>query len=254
MTSALSGKRVLITRAGEQAAQFARALADRDAEPVLAPAIAIVAPDDPSEAERAVAELPTFDWLIFTSQNGVDAFAALLEAQRVASTGAAKIAAIGERTAERLRARGIRVDATAREFVAEALARELVARATPGQRALLFTAQEARDVLPAMLEAAGLRVTVAAAYKTVVPEDPHFAQKVAGADVLTFASASAVRGYATLLGSAASDAARGKCIACIGPITAAAAAESGLAVDVVAATHTGKGLIDALESFFRASA
>jgi uroporphyrinogen-III synthase len=117
---------------------------------------------------------------------------------------------------------------------------------------LLYCAQEARDVLPRMLEEAGLNVDVVAAYRTVVPKDNDFAGKVARADVLTFTSASTVRGFVQLLGDSATpaQAASGKCVACIGPITANAAAQAGLKVDVVAAAFTTEGLLNALESCF----
>jgi uroporphyrinogen-III synthase len=104
-----------------------------------------------------------------------------------------------------------------------------------------------------MLDEAGRPATVVAAYKTVVAADAGFAQKVAQADVLTFTSASTVRGFVTLLGaSAAVSAAHGKCVACIGPITADAAREIGLPVDVVASVYTTAGLLDALEAHFAA--
>jgi uroporphyrinogen-III synthase len=90
------------------------------------------------------------------------------------------------------------------------------------------------------------------AYKTVVPSDSGFANKAAAADVLTFTSASTVRGFAELLGgdAAAARVAGGKCIACIGPITARAATDAGLQVDLVASTYTTAGLLDALEAYF----
>jgi uroporphyrinogen-III synthase len=103
-----------------------------------------------------------------------------------------------------------------------------------------------------MLLDAGLSVTDVAAYKTVVADDDAFGEKVARADILTFTSASTVRGYSALLGGdeAAAAAASGKSIACIGPITAQAAREIGLRVDVIASVFTTSGLLDALEVHF----
>jgi uroporphyrinogen III methyltransferase/synthase len=253
-TSPLFGKRVAITRTGEQSASFARALLERGAEPIVAPAIAIEPPDDPSVVERALGRLGDFSWLVFTSRNGVDALFQALAAHGAdaRAIGRAKIAAIGERTAERLRDHGIRADLVPDTFIGEAVASALIARARPGDRVLVYRAQEARDVLPRMLEEAGLIVSVVPAYKTVVPSDPSFAAKIAPADVLTFTSASTVRGFATLLGgdAQAAKAARGKCVACIGPITAEAARETGLDVNVVAARYTTRGLLDALDAHF----
>ncbi|MGA8796250.1 MAG: uroporphyrinogen-III C-methyltransferase [Candidatus Cybelea sp.] len=252
-SGALFGKRVLITRAGEQSGEFARALLARGAQPVLAPAIAIAPVDDTSAAERAFQELSSYAWLIFTSQNGVDAFFRRLAARQgdARSIGRVKVAAIGERTAARLRTYGVIADLVPAEFISEEIAREVNARGSAGDRILLYRAQEARDVLPQMLQDAGLDVTIVAAYTTVIPPDAHFASKVSEADVLTFTSASIVRGFVTLLRDvAASRAASGKCVACIGPITANAAAQAGLNVDVVAPVHTTAGLLDALEIYY----
>ncbi|HVN70095.1 MAG TPA: uroporphyrinogen-III C-methyltransferase [Candidatus Binatia bacterium] len=248
----LFGKRVLITRAGEQSEAFAHALLERGAQPIAAPAIAIEPADDAGAAERALDELDSFAWLVFTSQNGVDAFFARLESRGAdaRAIGRAKVAAIGERTADRLRAYGVRADLVPEVFVAEEMARAIVASARRGDRALIYRAQEARDVLPAMLEEAGIAALVVPAYKTVVPPTPGFAESVERADILTFTSASTVRGFAELLGGEdrAASAARGKLVACIGPITARAAEEAGLRVDVVAERYTTAGLLEALEA------
>jgi len=251
---ALFGKRVLITRAGRQADSFARALLERGAEPISAPTIAIEPPDDPSAAECALDELSSFAWIVFTSRNGVDAFFERLAARGrdARAIGGALVAAIGERTAEQLERRGIRADLVPPAYVGEELAGNLVERSRAGDRILLYRASDARDALPLALEAAGRRVTDVAAYKTVVAHDPDFAEKAERADVLTFTSASTVRGFVALLGSgdAAAAATRDKCIACIGPITAQAATAAGLRVDVVASAYTTAGILDALEAYF----
>lgn len=252
----LFGKRVLVTRAGPQSSTFANALLARGAEPIVAPTIEITAPDDPLPARRVLDGLGAYEWLVFTSQNGVDAFFAALDSrdEDARALGAARVAAIGDRTAERLRGHGIRADLVPGAFVGEKIARALIERAAPGDRVLIYRAQEARDALPRMLEEAGLRPDVVAAYKTVFAQPPNFHDAVARAVVLTFTSASTVRGFCAALGgdAAAADAARGKCVACIGPITAQSATEAGLAVDVIATVYTTAGLIDALEAYFAA--
>jgi uroporphyrinogen III methyltransferase / synthase len=245
---------VLITRAGHQSAAFARALLAHGAEPILAPVIAIEAPDDAAAATRALDELPAHAWLVFTSQNGVDAFFARLDSRGgdARAIGSVKVAAIGERTAERLRSRGVRADLIPGAFISEEVARALIARTQPGDRVMIYRAQEARDVLPRMLEDAGRRPTLVAAYKTVVAQDAAFREKVARADVLTFTSASTVHAFCSLLGSDVAAAARGKSVACIGPVTASAAREAGLTVDVVAQVYTTMGLLEALETHLAA--
>jgi uroporphyrinogen III methyltransferase/synthase len=253
----LFGKRVLVTRPAEQAAEFARALAARGAEAILTPTITIEPPDDVRAAHRCVDELHTYAWVVFTSSNGVDAFfdrLASLDAD-ARYFGKVKVAAIGEKTAERLERYGVRPDIVPAEFISEEIARALIEAAHPGDRILVYRAAEARDILPAMLADAGLNPTVVAAYRTALAHDAQFAEKVARADVLTFTSASTVRGFSEQFESAAraAEIARAKTVACIGPITAEAAREAGLRVDVIAQRFSTAGLIDALEAHFATS-
>jgi uroporphyrinogen III methyltransferase / synthase len=256
-TEPLFGKRVMITRAGHQSESFAAALLSRGAEPILAPTIAIEEIGDPS-ADGALKDLSPFAWIVFTSQNGVDAFFRRIESHNADARALcdARVAAIGPRTAERLESYGVRADLVPDEFVSETIARDVIAASSPGDRVLLYRAAEARDALPRLLEEAGRVVDDVAAYRTTIPSDPAFAEKVARADVLTFTSASTVRGFSTLLGgdTAAATAAQGKCVACIGPITAQAVKETGLTPDVVAAVYTTAGLLDALEAYFSTQA
>ncbi len=247
-SNALHGKRVLVTRPAHQSDRFAQALRDAGAQPVLAPVIAFAAPDDVASAERAVRDAATFAWIVFTSANGVAAFFELLDARREDARylNDAKIAAIGSGTAAALRARGIYPDLVPRTFVAEDLAESLIAAAAPGARLLIFRAQEARDVLPQMLRESGRDPHVVAAYKTVIMTDPQFAQKVEQCDILTFTSASTVQGFAKNLTDPVR-ASEGKTVACIGPVTAQAARDIGLPVDLIASEFTTAGLIAALE-------
>jgi uroporphyrinogen III methyltransferase/synthase len=252
--NALFGKQVLITRPALQAGDLARALLARGAEPILAPTIAIEPPDDVHAAHRAIDDLTAYAWIVFSSQNGVDAFFDRLDSLDADARylGDLKVAAIGSKTAARLRERGVRADLVPALFYSEEIALSLVEAVKPGDRILVFRAQEARDVLPRTLEEAGIHTDVVAAYKTVFPDDPAFAEKVARADVVTFTSASTISGFATLLGGDvhAIAALRGKAVACIGPITEQAAREIGLHVDVVADVFTADGLLDSLEAYF----
>ncbi len=248
----LFGKRVLVTRPAHQADQFARALYARGVEPILASTIAIVPPDDVHASHHAIDKLAEYAWIVFTSQNGVDAFFDRLTSLDADAryVGATKVAAIGAKTAERLRDYGIRADLVPAAYISEEVARSLIEATRDGERILIYRAQEARDVLPEMLEDAGRVVTIVPAYKTIFDVDPELPEKVARADILTFTSASTVRGFVELLGGdqPAIAAARGKLVACIGPITAEAAETAGLHVDVVADIFTTEGLLDALEA------
>jgi uroporphyrinogen III methyltransferase/synthase len=257
MSEPLAGKRILITRPATRADDLIEALHARGVEPILGSTIAIGPPDDIHAAHKAVDDLQAYAWVVFTSQNGVDAFFDRLhsldaDARYLAGV---KVAAIGAKTAERLRANGIRADLVPAAYVSEEIGRALIESTKTGDRILIYRAQEGRDVLRTMLVEAGRDADVIAAYKTRFDDDPDFAQKVQRADVLTFTSASTVRGFIELLGGAQSalSAARGKTIACIGPITADAASEAGLQVDVVADVSTTDGLLDALERYLRAT-
>jgi uroporphyrinogen III methyltransferase/synthase len=248
----LFGKRVLVTRPAHQADEFARALYARGVEPILASTIAIAPPDRPRAAYEAIDRLASFAWIVFTSQNGVDAFFDRLSALDTDAryVGRTRVAAIGTKTEHRLREHGVRADLVPSAFISEEIGRALIEASRDGDEILIFRAQEARDVLPQMLREAGRRPLVVAAYKTLFEADPAFAEKVGRADVLTFTSASTVRGFAQLLGGneRAAEAATGKIVACIGPITAEAARQAGLRVDVTADVYTTDGLLDALEA------
>jgi uroporphyrinogen III methyltransferase/synthase len=247
-TNPLFGKRVLVTRARESANAFADRLWEIGAEPVLAPTIAIGPPDVPEPARHAIASLDQRAWVVFTSQNGVDACFALLredggDARRF---GRAQVAAIGPKTAERLRHYGIRADIVPSSYVAEDIAAGLLENTAPGDRILVFGAQEMRDVLPQTLRAAGRDVEVVAGYKTSFVDDATLATAAEETDVWTFTSASTVQAFVANVPGAA-DLAQERTVACIGPVTAQAAREAGLTPDVVADEYTVDGLIDALE-------
>ncbi|MDE2572937.1 MAG: uroporphyrinogen-III C-methyltransferase [bacterium] len=246
---ALAGKGVLITRPPEDAGEMSERLYELGARPISAPLIAIEPPHDISAARTAVEHAGAYQWIVFTSRNGVRAFfehaAALGRDARV--LGGVKIAAIGSVTAQTLRAHGLRADFVPDDYVAEAVADGLLERTSAGERVLLYRAAGARDVLPERLRANGRICEVVAAYRTRALGDPALREKLARADVLTFASSSTVRAFVAALDGDLSPS-RGKTVACIGPITAQTAREAGLHVDVVAEVHTADGLIDALEA------
>lgn len=207
--------------------------------------------DNPATAEQAVNAAAKNAWVVFTSANGVRAFFNILKARRedARAFGSAKIAAIGIKTSQALLEHRVYADLVPHSYVAEHLADALITASKPGDRILIYRAEEARDVLPDRLRKAGREPVVVSAYKTVFTDDPEFAQKVAQSDILTFTSASTVRGFAHNLhgNAAAAHAAQGKLVACIGPITAEEAHKVGLDVTTVADEYTADGLITALE-------
>jgi uroporphyrinogen III methyltransferase/synthase len=245
----LFGKRVLITRPSAQADEFALQLWEAGAEPIVAPTVVLGPPDDPAPAEDAVARVRTYAWLTFTSRNGVDAFFDILSAhgKDARALGDVKVAAIGPKTAEALSLRGIRVDFMPAQYVNEDVAAGLLERSQPGDRVLLFRAQEAREVLPETLREHGRPVDVVAAYATRSRIDPDVAAGAERADIVTFTSSSTVAGFLANVPDAPA-ALAGKTVAAIGPITARTAREAGIRVDVVADEFTIEGLMRALEA------
>ena len=246
----LFGKRILVTRSREQAGELSERLLDLGAEPVEFPAIRIVEPDSFSPLDAALEGLSAFDWVVFTSANGVKAvFDRLwLKAKDSRSLAACKIAAIGPATAKELEQRTVRPDLIAESFTSRGLL-DAFGADLRGQRALLPRAQEATDALPEGLRARGAEVVEVAAYKTVLDAGNAEALKDAlgrrELDAITFTSSSTVRNLVDTVGP---DAIRssGALIYCIGPVTAQTARELGLEPAAVAAEHTLDGLVEAL--------
>ena len=231
----------MVTRSAPQAPVLVGMLHRLGADTVEAPAIRIEDPDDGGQALRAAAaRLGTYDWVIVTSVNTVERLVPLLGDPPYA--GPTRLAAIGPGTAGALARAGLHVDVVPERYVAESL---LDAFPPPSRRrrVLLPRAAAARDALPDGLRAAGWEVDVVEAYRTAQGQpSPQALASAAGADAITFTSPSTVRSYLELAGPGAVP----PVVACIGPVTAAAARESQIDVAVVADVHTMEGLVDAL--------
>jgi uroporphyrinogen III methyltransferase / synthase len=248
--NALAGKRVLVTRPRGDAAEMAAGLSAAGAEAVLAPTIEFGPPDDPVRADIAVREVRVFHWIVFTSRHGVEAFFERLAAagRDTRALGDTAVAAIGPKTAELLTQYGVRADFVPERFVNEEVAAGLLERSRPGERILIFRAQDAREVLPALLEAEGRRVDDVAAYATHAVRDANLRERARETDVWTFTSAGTVRGFLANVPEAAQLAGE-RTVACIGPVTAEAARAGGLPVHVVPEIYTAAGLLAALSEF-----
>jgi uroporphyrinogen III methyltransferase/synthase len=254
----LFGRRVLVTRAAEQAGSAAAMLREEGAQAVIAPTIAIEPPSDPAPLARAIEQLRagSYGWVAFTSANGVERTWATLEAAGFDARlfGAARLAAIGPATASALERHGLRADVTAREFRGEGLAEEMLAAMKPAQgqpRVLLARAAVARDALPGALRAAGCTVDVVAAYETrPAPRAPIEAiARELGAgriDAVTLTSSSTVTNLCEALGPDAAALLARTRLASIGPITTETARSLGLQVEIQAHEYTVRGLIRAL--------
>lgn len=258
----LSGRSILITRTREQAGSLRAALEKQGAEVAALPTIALAPPRSWRPLDAALRRLETYDWVIFTSANGVESFFTRLKRARPQRAGRdarvlaqAKIAAIGPATAEALRGHGVKADVVPREFRAEGLAQALARERWPGKTVLVARAAEAREVLPNELRRRGARVDVVAAYRTVVPQvNRRGARRLFShglPDLVTFTSSSTARNLATLLGSrAATRAWRAVAIAVIGPVTAATVRELGWRVAVTAKPYTIPALVKAVVGYF----
>jgi uroporphyrinogen III methyltransferase / synthase len=253
----LAGRTILITRAREQSGEFASCLKDLGAEVIEFPTIEIVPPLSWEELDRAIDRLPSYDWVIFTSVNGVDFFWGRLNERmkKPQIPSPLKFCAIGPATARQLQARGIEVDYTPKEFVAEAILQGFEKMAIRGKRILLARVKQARDILPKGLRTLGAEVEVVEAYRTVKPRGGAKRLKSILAnrkvDVITFTSSSTVNHFVALLKKEdLKELLKGIAIACIGPITAQTGEGLGLEVHIQPEEYTIPSLTQAISEYF----
>lgn len=249
----LWGRRVLVTRAPDQAPALVESLRDVGAGVLQLPVLEFQPPESVAPVEQAITDLRTgaFDWVVFTSKNGVDTFVAALHARGydLRVFGRAKVACIGPATAEALRKHGIVADLVPKDFRSEGLRDALLAgRGVRGQRFLLLRAEVGRDVLPDTLREAGAIVDLVATYRTVRPglSGDRARQHIELSDTVTFTSPSSLENLLAMLGERGEDLLAQRTLACIGPITAQALAARGLTATITARVATVAGLVDAL--------
>jgi uroporphyrinogen-III synthase len=248
----LSGLRIVVTRADEQARSLADSLTSLGADVIRAPAIAIVDPSSWTDADHAIAALGRgdYEWIVFASANSVTRFIDRLAARDRSSYGGAKVAAVGAVTARTLGERGVAVDLVPGTHTIQGLA---TAMGLGTGRVLWPRVEDGPREAVAALERFGWEVHEVAVYRNVPVSEksPGFARVLAGEfDVITFASASAARNVARVvppdaMGLSSSDEPR-RMVACIGTSTAAQARRLGYRVDIVATQHSVEGLADAL--------
>lgn len=247
MTSALQGKRVLVTRPKGQAESFASKLQEVGAIPVLLPAIEIQPLEDTSDLDANLRRLEQFDWVIFTSVNGVAAVQDRLRAVGISPErlGGRKLAAIGPATAAALEELCRHPDLMPEEYVAEAIGHAL--GNVQGLRFLLARADIARPDLAELLKAGGAQVTEVAAYRIKSAAQSDFSS-MARPDFITLTSSSAAKStLERLVSGGKSDWLKESAIVCIGPITADTVRTMGYPVAATAAEYTTEGLVRKLE-------
>jgi uroporphyrinogen III methyltransferase/synthase len=250
----LAGRRIVVTRTRKQAGVLSDQLRDLGAEVIELPTIRIEPPSDLRAFAELVQEAHAYDWIVFTSPNGVTAFFEMFYKlyDDARDIGGARIAAIGPATAQRVRNFHLKVDLQPDEFVAEAVVREFKKEGDiENLRILIARAEEARDLLPKELGALGAIVDVAFAYRTVAETSDRTEARSRlareGADMITFTSSSTVENF---LGLGLPWPA-GMQVASIGPITSKTARDRGLTIGVEATRHDIPGLVDAIRRFYR---
>ncbi|MCX6006143.1 MAG: uroporphyrinogen-III C-methyltransferase [Chloroflexi bacterium] len=252
----LFGKRVLITRAGPQSASFESLLYEHGAMPVLFPTIEIKPIIRNKKLEEAISRIKTYDWIIFTSVNGVEIFFQRLHKIGLDSRALAhaKIGVIGPATYKAMDSHGITPDFVPKIYTGHGLLAGLKGKKITGRKILLPRADIADDEITKGLVRLKAAVDEVALYRTVRPgydrtelQDMLFRGKV---DIVTFTSSSTVTNLVAGLSRKEISSIRSK-IACIGPKTAQTALEAGLTVDVIAKKQTMEGLLEAMEEYFR---
>ena len=252
----LFGKTALVTRAREQASALTSELEALGAQCIEAPAIKLVPPESYAELDESIDKLTTYNWLIFTSVNGVEYFFSRLhEKGRDSRTlGNARIAAIGAQTAARLKDYGILADIVPLEFRAEGIVAALTGRIKQGMSVLIPRALVARDILPEKLREMGATVDVVPVYRTLIgdTDGKSLAEKLSagGIDLVTFTSSSTVTNLLDLLGPQGAELIKNAKVACIGPITASTCLEYGITPDTIAEEYTIKGMVEAIAQMY----
>lgn len=248
----LFGKRILVTRTREQASKLTKKLEQLGADVIEFPTIKISPPSDNFQSlDAAIKNLSAFDWIIFTSANGVEKFFERLKTFKLDARifANSKVAVIGSATAEKLSNFGIIADLIPAEFRAESLIDALKDK-VEGKNILIARAEVAREILPRELEKFGAKVTVVAAYKTEPARDSTQVELKLSAgeiDLITFTSSSTVKNFVAAVGK---DFLSKTKTAAIGPITAETLQKFGVDADIVAEEFTIAGLVEAIKNFY----
>ncbi|MEJ2659075.1 MAG: uroporphyrinogen-III C-methyltransferase [Desulfobacterales bacterium] len=253
----LIGKSIVVTRSREQASELVDRLSDLGAECLECPTIKVVPPDDVKPLDKAINTLSSYDWLIFTSVNGVQFFfSRLFEKNKdVRDLNHVRTAVIGPATAKRLLDFGFKSDIIPENYRAESVVKAFAKEDIIGKKVLLPRAKEARPVLPLELAKMGAVVDEVEAYRTIAVKDNAdvVIQRLTERTIhmITFTSSSTAKNFHALLPSEELDhLMKGVTIACIGPITADTARRLGFDVHIVAESYTIPGLCDAIVQYY----
>lgn len=250
-TKPLFGKRIMLTRSREQAADPLARLMELGADVIEFPTIKTVPLEDYAELDRAIADF-SYDWVVFTSVNGVKYFIERVyeQGKDLRIMGGASLAAVGPGTAMQLARFGLKLDVMPKCYIAEGLLEYFKEIDISGSKVLIPRAKVAREVLPKTLADMGAAVETIPCYETLpddskVPEAKQALEE--GVDIVTFTSSSTINNFMRLIGHESADQALAKTkVVCIGPATAKTAETIGLKVAAVAQPSTIPGLVDTI--------
>ncbi len=254
----LFGKRVLITRSREQSKKMADRIRTQGGAPILFPTIQIKDPTDFSALDSAITRISSYDWVVFTSVNGVEKFFSrlFLTGHDIRELAGPRFGAIGPITAQSIRKHGIKVELLGEQFVAEGVLEALKEKDVKGKRFLIPRAEKARDILPDGIINMGGSVDIVTVYRTDLPDqaDVELIREVlknGDVDVITFTSSSTVTHFVDLVGKAdITQLTKDVILASIGPVTSGAIREFGLQPTLEAKEYTIEGLLTAIEAHF----
>jgi len=253
----LSGRRIIVTRAADQAGEFSDMMTRRGATVLECPTINLVEPSSWDELDAAIGELDDFNWLVLTSVNAVRFFFQRLNSLGfdARALGTCKVCAVGPKTAEAISVHGIRPDLVPLDYKAEAIVSEFAKLDLAGKRVLFPRADRAREIIPRQLKQMGAYVSDPVIYRNILPErlcpETLLSLEKRCIDCVTFTSSSTVLNMAELLGAdLLADMLKGVAVASIGPVTSKTCRDLGLKVDIQPNEFTLSALSDAIQHYY----
>ncbi|HEY3309415.1 MAG TPA: uroporphyrinogen-III C-methyltransferase [Desulfuromonadaceae bacterium] len=257
-TRPLFGRKILVTRAVDQAGEFSLMLADRGATAIECPTIRLIEPENWEPLDLALRQLTNYDWLVFTSANAVNNFFRRLGtlALDTRALGSCRVCVVGPKTAQAIQKFGICPDLIPGDYLAEGVVAELAKQDINGKNILFPRADRAREIIPQELKLLGAVVNSPIAYRNILPDrlpsEALFALEKRCLDCITFTSSSTVQNLAEMLGKdLLVDMLRGVTVASIGPVTSRSCRELGLRVDIEPTRSTLAELATAIETHFQ---
>jgi uroporphyrinogen III methyltransferase/synthase len=256
----LFGRKILVTRAADQAGEFSAMLTERGATTIECPTIRLVEPDSWEPLDVAIRRVSDYDWLILTSGNAVRIFFQRLEVLGLdaRALGGCRVCAVGPKTAEAIRGFGIRPDLIPADYKAEGVVAEFRRLDVSGSKILFPRADKAREIIPCELKQMGASVDSPVAYRNVMPErllpEAFLALEKRTVDCITFTSSSTVSNLAEMLGGdLLGDMLKGVAVASIGPVTSKTCRNLGIKVDIEPSRFTLECLTEEIERYFSPS-